>query len=140
MPIHADVTYDTKRNVWIVDAEFTAPTKGHVLVVPQGFETDLASIPRAFWNIIAPYELSLPAPIVHDWLYRHGGQIVDRCVAGDCSATFTRAAADGFLLDLMQQEGVAWWRRQAAYYAVRTFGGKCWTKSSASTSETQPGR
>jgi hypothetical protein len=39
------------------------------IVVPKGFVTDLASIPRAFWSLLRPDgEYAYPA-IIHDYLY-----------------------------------------------------------------------
>ena len=35
--------------------------------IPEGFETDGASVPRLFWFIISPFTLALYASIVHDF-------------------------------------------------------------------------
>ncbi len=116
------LTRDDTRGLWIVDKAMTVPADGYTLVVPQGFETDLASVPRSLWPLIAPFELSCVGPIVHDFLYQHGGLAFT--LTG--LHRFTRAESDGILLELMTQEQVPAWRRQAAYYAVRLFGGTCW--------------
>jgi len=42
---------------------------GEVIVVPAGFETDFASVPRFFWRIIPPW-LGRWGACVHDWCYR----------------------------------------------------------------------
>ena len=34
---------------------------------------DLSSVPRAFWGLIAPFEVSIEAPLEHDFLYQHRG-------------------------------------------------------------------
>ena len=44
------------------------------ITVPAGFEFDLSSVPRIFWSLIAPFELSIAAPLLHDFLYRYGGK------------------------------------------------------------------
>ena len=37
--------------------------------IPEGFETDYASIPRGFWGLLPPFGKYLRAAIVHDFLY-----------------------------------------------------------------------
>lgn len=124
------ITRDDTNGLWRLDEDVIALSRGYTLIVPAGFETDLASIPRLLWNIIAPFELSCVAPIVHDWLYEHGGvietQVQSATICIRHPRTFTKADADLFLLDLMTQEGVAAWRRNAAYYAVKWFGESAW--------------
>jgi hypothetical protein len=41
----------------------------HVITVPKGMTTDLASVPKAFRNLIGRVGPHLEACIVHDWLY-----------------------------------------------------------------------
>jgi hypothetical protein len=92
--------------------------------VPRGFITDLASIPRWLWPIVAPFELSIAAPVVHDWLYGHGGLI--RPAPGLSPIRYTRSQADAFLYDVAAQDGVWWWRRAAAHTVVRDVGARRW--------------
>lgn len=96
---------------------------GRTFVVPAGFVTDLASVPRVCWPLVAPFDLSCAAPIAHDWLYRHAGRFD--------AWTYTRAAADALFRDLMAHEGVPRWRRVAGYAGVRAFGGASWGASPA---------
>lgn len=124
------LTYNDTTGMWTVDAEVCVPSLGYCLVVPKGFVTDLASIPRVFWSEIAPFQLSIIAPVTHDFLYQHGGNITTRVkgadVLIDTAHVFSRAEADAFLRDLATQQGVPAWRRNAAYYAVRLFGKSSW--------------
>jgi len=83
------------------------------IMVPAGFVTDLATVPRVLWPFIAPSGPHQRAAIVHDYLYQ--------CV-GDVS----RFLADAIFRDLMRQLDVPLWRRVLAYYAVRAFGGRHW--------------
>lgn len=81
-------------------------------VIPKGFVTDFASIPRLFWNLISPTGLGDVGPIKHDWKYRNG--------------LGTRADADyGFLLDMIA-DNIPWGKRIVAYYGVRLFGWRSW--------------
>lgn len=87
---------------------------GHILItVPEGFVTDLASVPRVLWPLMASSGQHQRAAIVHDWLYQ--------CVTG-----VSRFLADAIFRDLMASLNVPVWRRVAAYYAVRAFGWRHW--------------
>jgi uncharacterized protein DUF1353 len=101
---------------WELEAEFTFKD----ITVPEGFHFDLASIPRPLWNIIAPFELSVTAPLVHDYLYRHGGKVPGT------EHVYTRAETDYMFNAIMELEGVPTWRRVLGYNAVRMFGGRAW--------------
>lgn len=45
---------------------------GDTVVVPPGFVTDFASVPRPFWWWIAPWGRHGRAAILHDFLYQQG--------------------------------------------------------------------
>ena len=100
---------------------------GITLTAKAGFKTDLASIPRIFWAFLAPQELSVTAPTMHDLIYRSGGVVAlpdgEVLPAGQ---TFTRPAADALFLELMTIFGIAKWKRQMAYRAVEFFGASSW--------------
>lgn len=113
---------------WTVCDPWTARLNGHVLHVPAGFRTDLASIPRILWILpgFAPMELGGGAPpIVHDWLYQHGGVCWRPRMA---AVQFTRRQVDSVFLHLMQDMQVGW-RRFVAWWAVRLFGWFAWRKA-----------
>lgn len=40
-----------------------------VIIVPEGFITDFASIPRIFWSILPPHGRYAKAAVIHDYLY-----------------------------------------------------------------------
>ena len=83
------------------------------VVVPAGFETDFASVPRFFTRLFPTTgEWSKPA-ILHDWLY---------VSAQGCS----RFMADALFREAMIQEGVPFWRAWLMWLAVRTFGRGGW--------------
>lgn len=83
-----------------------------VFTVPEGFPTDLASIPKAFQNIASKLGKNIKAAIVHDYLYAQG---------------FTsKKLADRIFLEAMKECGVSFWRRRLMYVAVKYFGGAAW--------------
>jgi hypothetical protein len=84
------------------------------ITVPAGFVTDLATVPRVLWPLMAPSGQHQLAAIVHDYLYQ-------------CVGAVSRFLADAIFRDLMAHLDVPLWRRVSAYYAVRAFGGRHWT-------------
>lgn len=88
---------------------------GHpcTICVPAGFITDLASVPRLLWWLIAPFCLG-PAAVLHDFLYRRGGFYGGR--------TWTRRDVDRLFGRVMRESGVPRWKRRLAFRAVRLFG------------------
>jgi hypothetical protein len=104
------VTFDVLTRMWVTEEEFHYAGA----VVPVGYRCDMASIPRILWPLIAPFELSINAPLLHDWLYENDGRYV--------LGRFTRGEVDKLFLKIMEEEGVPRWRRVLSYWAVRAFG------------------
>ena len=127
----ATVSWDQQRRVWRLEGEYRVNVSGFEFRIPDGFSFDLASIPRMLWWLIAPFELSVTAPLVHDFLYARG----DRRFRGSVTAPkekqcdISRKTADDLFLEIMQGEGVVWLRRTLAYIAVRMFGVLIWKES-----------
>ena len=85
---------------------------GEIICVPPGFVTDLASVPRIFWNILPPFGKYDGAAIIHDYLYA----LQDR----------PRKNCDLILLEAMKTEGVSWITRETIYWGVRIGGWTAW--------------
>ena len=102
--------------------ELTEPLRyetreGEIIVVPKGFITDFASVPRipiAFF--LAGNTAHKPA-VVHDWLYSK--EIASK-------GYFTRRESDRILREAMEDEGIWWWRRWLMWLGVRIGGGVCY--------------
>ena len=75
------------------------------VIVPAGFETDLASIPRIFQSFIPKVDRHMLPAIVHDYLCREPG--------------FNRKMADRVFLEAMKLKEVNPVRRRLMYWAVR---------------------
>ena len=112
---------------WRLEQDYHYQHGDHRITVPAGFEFDLSSVPRAFWSLIAPFELSIAAPLLHDFLYRYGGDPPAGAI--EPRRTYTRREVDELFRTVMEEEGVAPWRRSLAYRAVRLFGGGAWRES-----------
>jgi len=83
---------------------------GKKITIPKDFKTDLASIPRILWPIVAPQYTSFVAPaILHDYLYR-------------CHTTVSRQFADEVIYSALITENVSAFTASKFYVAVRLFG------------------
>jgi hypothetical protein len=79
------------------------------VIIPEYFETDLASIPQWLQSLIPLVGNHLQAAIVHDMCYRS-------------KIGVSRKDADDMFYDSMRSLGVSWWKAQTMYRAVRAFG------------------
>lgn len=107
-----------------VQADYTYDTGSCRITVPRGFIYDRASIPAIVWPIISPDSLGNVAPLLHDYLYRHGGRLPKDRVHP--YRTFSREETDNLFLELMTKCEVIAWRRSAAHQAVRMFSQFAW--------------
>jgi len=125
------VTYITSKKTWtLVDNyRITLPIDDYNEIkfeIPMGFDFDLASIPRLIWPLISSFELSLVAPLIHDYCYQYQGSPVYhiKLVRGIEEKTYnyiSRAEADKIFFDLMIREKVPRWKANSSYTAVRLF-------------------
>lgn len=89
---------------------------GEKIIVPGNFDTDLASIPRILWPILAPQYSGFVAPaILHDYLYR-------------CNAIGNRKYADDVLYSALIAEDISNFTASKFYLAVRLFGASNYRK------------
>ena len=95
--------------------------KTETITVPTGFVTDLASVPRACWAFIAPFDVARPA-VIHDILYERIN--ARRPFLTKKEFAEMRKLADNVFLQGMNATAplVASWKKYSAYYAVRLFG------------------
>jgi hypothetical protein len=77
-------------------------------VVPAGFQTDFASVPRIFVWLLPRYGKYTKAAILHDWL-----------CARVREGAFDRSDADGLFRRSMRELGVPFVRRWLMWAAVR---------------------
>ena len=93
----------------------------------KGFKTDLASVPRAIWWLISPWDIARAA-IIHDLLYlrirqyRAENEDLDDPYVEEVQHTYNTAkkAADKVFLMAMKdaEPSVPKWKIYSAYYAV----------------------
>ena len=98
----------------------------------KGFVTDLASVPRAIWWLISPWDIARAA-IIHDLLYKRIREyrtkegVLDMHPNAETVINNYKAAkkaADEVFLMAMEDANpsVPNWKIKAAYYAVVCFG------------------
>ena len=85
---------------------------GDSIIVPAGFVTDFASIPRFLWTELSPVGEHKLAAVVHDYLYWFQ----------PCE----REEADNLLMIAMMEDGVSDIQRGSVYTGVRVGGKDAW--------------
>ena len=99
------------------------------ITVKKGFKTDLASIPRICWNVIAPWDVARAA-VIHDLLYKRIRQYrwdkMHQSFVHENPSVIKnarKAADDVFLMAMLDAApAVPKWKIYPAYYSVRLFG------------------
>lgn len=93
-----------------------------LIIVPEGTETDFASIPGfiKFW-MDDDGGFIRDAAVVHDYLYSKK--------SGYTYPTIDREAADNIIIEGMKELGASLIKCQAVYYALRSFGSLAYKKN-----------
>jgi hypothetical protein len=78
------------------------------VLIPKGFKTDLASIPRVLWSIFPPFGNYTTPAVIHDHAYK--------------TCYNSRAEADKEFRDNCKAYGTPSWKANSFYGAVRLFG------------------
>lgn len=90
--------------------EFEFYYKDLLIVVPKGYCTDFASIPRFFHRVLNPVGPHGKAAVVHDWLCDKEDKTMDYIQAAD---VFDEG---------MRVLNVKKWKRRTMVQAVKSFG------------------
>ena len=85
-------------------------------VIPKGFETDFASVPRLLHVLLPRMGRYTVASVVHDYIYRTP------------SLGYTRYEADNIFLKQMETDNVGFFNRNMLYAGVRAGGMHAWLK------------
>lgn len=93
----------------LADLAYHSDSLDCLVLVPAGFVTDFASVPRLPLAYLLFGNVAREAAVVHDYLYHTGA----------CS----RALADKVFAEASEACGVAAWRRGPMWLGVRLFGG-----------------
>ena len=100
-------------------------SKTETITGPTGFETDLASVPRAMWAFIAPFDVARAA-IIHDLLYKTIRQYRWKMKDKEDANLIAKAkkASDKVFYHAMKDAdpSVPSWKIYASWKAVDLFG------------------
>ena len=80
-----------------------------IIVIPKGFVTDFASVPRIPIAFLLVGDVAHRAATLHDYCYSFDSPV-------------SRQEADSLLKEAARAEGTSWWRCQLLWLGVRMFG------------------
>lgn len=98
-----------KDNSFRLQSDFYVSLEGKEIVIPEGFETDLASVPRVPVVYLSVGGRGHKAAVLHDWLYY--------------KALFPRITCDQYFYHALRESGVGYIHAKAMYLGVRMGGG-----------------
>ena len=109
-----DVKLKKDDRIWIINSRiiYESDLVG-IIIVPEGFETDFASVPRIPVFYILFGDRAHRESVIHDYLYR-----------SDSFPSVSRGQADNVFLEAMRCRGKRFFVRYAMYWGVRAGG---WT-------------
>ena len=96
-------------------------TQGDRFVVPVGFQTDFATVPRFVHWLVLPYGAYTRAAVLHDWLLTDLAtwSRTDPAARQGAEPLATSRDIDGIFRRVMQELGVPWSKRWVMWTAVR---------------------
>lgn len=108
-PLRCELVSENPDTWRLLESLVYQPARGCLVVVPPGFVSDFASVPR--WPLVYWLcgGLAKAAAVLHDWMYTR-------------PVTVARARADAIFSEAAGVSGVAGWRRGVAWAGVRVFG------------------
>lgn len=134
------ITQNKKHTRWVImnmsfGYEVGCEDSGYTVKVPQGFETDFASIPWFARWLVKTWGRHTNAAVIHDFLYR-GGQVEKNEMAiwaseipvAEVMPRVTRRGADRIMLEAMKVLEVKRWRQLVIYYGLRIGSNFVWNR------------
>ena len=132
----AIVSYNPPEELWKLHEDYVyIDTEMHYrIIVERGSKYDLSTVPRLFWKIVSPFDLSNEAPLIHDFLYEtEGGRKKSLRMSGkienletinenaeyESNSFYSPKEADILFRQTMEEAGVIPWRIFIGYWAVR---------------------
>lgn len=109
---------------WLLLETIRVVVNGITITIPAGFVTDLASVPKWLHWLVDEDELGDIAPILHDWLYRHGGRLPPELASR--YRIWTKAEADQLLETIAIMDGAKPWKARVAWVGVKVGGVRSW--------------
>lgn len=118
------------RSLWGVQRALeyqTGDDQEELIIVPPGFVTDLASVPRVVWSFYPPDGPWAKAAVIHDFLYATKGTGEWHTQRGITRADpYSRKEADDILREAMADRNVGQWEQGVIWASVRLGGAGGW--------------
>ena len=93
------------------------------ITIPEGFYTDMASVPKALWFWIAPFGKHQEAALIHDYLYANSGLLLG------LERKLTRKESDQLFYEIMKKDGTNKVKAKIMKWSVNLFGWLFWEKT-----------
>ena len=113
--------HDQKGDRWKLLEHMPFNTPLGPVIVPAGFVTDFASVPKIVWSFIPPMGPYAAAAVLHDWWYENRLGVEQ---FGNWKAR--KMADEQFYRDMVAADPDARNRNRLMYQAVRLFGKSAW--------------
>lgn len=120
---HPFATAELKKKYWVVSEPFSyyLDDKGSHVLVPKGFLTDGASVPKIFHRMLPPWGEYGQCAIVHDYLCETGRYYVRNSKGQFDIQTINRKQADEIFFEAMRRIGVPSNKRKYIETAVKLY-------------------
>lgn len=105
------------------EKEIIFEEKSVKVTVPEGFYTDMASVPKALWFWIAPFGKHQEAALIHDYLYANSGLLLG------LEKKLTRKESDQLFYEIMKKDGTNKVKARIMKWSVNLFGWLFWEKN-----------
>lgn len=106
---------DDKHDQLTSEFRYFSKLLGYEIVVPAGFITDYASVPKLPLVFLCFGDTAKLPAVIHDWIYQ--------------THMVSREMADKIFLEAMGTlDYIPEWKHQPMYLAVRGFGWRAWGK------------
>jgi len=115
---------------WLLlrDLVYQSASRRARFIVPAGFVTDFASVPRVPIVYLLTGNTAHAAAVLHDYLYQtHAFDL-------------TRAEVDALFREAMESTWESWWRRWTMWMGVRVGGRRAWRTGPERFTLLNPGR
>lgn len=100
-----------KNNWWRVVEDARLTIFGGEIIIPKGFECDMASIPKCFQWFVPKRGKDIDVSIIHDYLYSEHSRYA-----------LNREEADIIFRELMKRNGMSEFKANLIFRTVRMFG------------------
>lgn len=118
--IHLKKSYSKYDKFQLVEDCLVKLPDGYELLIPEGYETDFATVPQIFWSMFPAHGLASMPSVVHDFMYDY------RVYEDTLGEKLARKYADICFLEHMKKIKVPKWQRYTYFYVVRLFGRGHW--------------